>query len=544
MVGLPTEARSAKVGAPVLSAGCSARPPKRGARRRVLSAACGVVVAALACLDAAQTPRGGLTGADGLVRVYNLVIDARFEQAEAELKKACPPAPREACDVLTATATWWRILLDQDSRAFDQKFSAEVEQAIRSTEAWAARAPQNAEAHFYAASAYAARVQWRVLRDEKLAAARDGKRIKLALDRAIALDPALDDAYFGLGLYQYYADVAPAAAKLLRFLLMLPGGDKTEGLARIKRARAQGKLLKGEADYQLHILYLWYERRADLAIELLESLKDRYPGSPLFPAQLADIQDRYLHDTTASLASWRALLAAARERRVNEPGLAEAQARLGIAKQLEALARTDLALEQLREVLETRPPKPAGAMATAYLALGEGEDRLGHHDAAIAAYRQAIAAAPSPDAQAFRQRAADRIRRTPDPVRAEAYRMSLEGLRTLEKGDVSGAESLLARSVVLDPKNGVARYRLGRVLQAKKEDAAAIAAFEAAIRTSRDCPPAILAAAYLEAARLHERLARKNRAIDYYRAASTLFGGGADTRAAAERALVRLRAAK
>ena len=133
--------------------------------------------------------------------------------------------------MLAATATWWRILLDPDSRALDRQFSTEVEQAIRSTEAWAAREPQNAEAHFYAGAAYAARVQWRVLRDEKLAAARDGKRIKQALERAIALDPDLDDAYFGIGLYQYYADVAPAAAKMLRFLLMLPGGrqDRRHG---------------------------------------------------------------------------------------------------------------------------------------------------------------------------------------------------------------------------------------------------------------------------------------------------------------------------
>jgi tetratricopeptide (TPR) repeat protein len=510
----------------------------------VLSAVCGALVAGIAILGAAPPSPSELTGVAGLVRVYDAIIDARFEQAEAELKKACPAAPREACEVLAATATWWRILLDPNSRVLDSRFSTEVEQAIFSTEAWAVREPGNAEAHFYAASAYAARVQWRVLREERLAAARDGKRIKQALERAIALDPDLHDAYFGIGLYQYYADVAPAAAKILRFLLMLPGGDKTEGMARIKRARTQGTLLKGEADYQLQILYLWYERRADLAIELLESLRDRYPGNPLFAAQLADIQDRYLHDTTASLASWRALLAAARDRRVHEAGLAEAQARLGIAQQLEALAQTDLALEQLRAVLHARPAKPAGAMAAAYLALGEGEDRLGHRDAAVASYRLAMTAAPAPDPQAIRQRAADRMKRAPDPVRAEAYRMSLEGLRKFEKGDVAGAESLLARSVLLDPKDGVARYRHGRVLQSKREDAAAIASFEAAIRTSRDCPPPIVAAAYLEAARLHERLARRSQAIDYYRAASTLFGGGADTRDAADRALVRLRAAK
>jgi tetratricopeptide (TPR) repeat protein len=485
-----------------------------------------------------------LRGSDALVRVYDYILDARFDQVEAELTHACAVAPKEACDVLAATATWWRILLDPDSHALDQQFLAEADEAIRSTEAWTAREPENAEAHFYAGAAYASRVQWRVLRDEKLAAARDGKRIKQALERAIALDPDLDDAYFGIGLYQYYADVAPAAAKMLRFLLMLPGGSKTEGMAHMKRARARGKLLQGEADYQLQILYLWYEKRADLAVGLLESLGDRYPGNPLFPAQLADVQDRYLHDVTASLATWRALLAAARDHRVNEPALAEAQARLGIARQLEALAQTDHALEHLRAVLDARPARPAGAMAAAYLALGEGEDRLGHHDAAVAAYQLAMTASPPHDTQAIRQRAADRMKRTPDPGRAEAYRLSLEGLRKFEKADLTGAASLLARSVSLDPKDGVARYRHGRVLQAKKDDAAALASFEAAIRAPRDCPPSIVAAAYLEAARLHERLARKAQAIDYYRAASGLFGGGADTRAAANRALLRLRAAK
>jgi tetratricopeptide (TPR) repeat protein len=493
---------------------------------------------------AGSAPPTDLKGADGLVRVYDYILDARFDQADAELQRACGPAPQEACDVLAATATWWRILLDPDNRAVDAQFAREVDHAIRSTEAWGAREPQNPEAHFYAGAAYAARVQWRVLRDEKLAAARDGKRIKQALERAIALDPDLDDAYFGIGLYQYYADVAPAAAKMLRFLLMLPGGNKNEGLARMRRARAQGKLLQGEADYQLQVIYLWYERRADLAAGLLDSLHERYPGNPLFTAQLADVQDRYQHDITASLSTWRGLLAAARERRVNEPALAEATARLGVARQLEALWQTDHALEHLRAVIEAKPARPIGALAAAYLALGEGEDRLGHHDAAIAAYRLAVESSPTPDPQNLRQRAGDRLRHTPDPIRAEAYRLSLEGVRKLEKNDLAGAESLLARSLVLDPKDPVARYRYGRALQAKRDDAAALDAFEAAIRAANECPPPIVASAYLESARLHERLGHKQQAIDYYRAAGTWFGGGADTRAAANRALSRLRALK
>ena len=62
-------------------------------------------------------------------------------------------------------------------------------------------------------------------------------------------------------MYRYYADVAPAAARLLRFLLLLPGGNRQEGLAQMLRARDEGRLLQGEADYQLHIIYLWYEPR-------------------------------------------------------------------------------------------------------------------------------------------------------------------------------------------------------------------------------------------------------------------------------------------
>jgi len=523
---------------PVLSAGCWAL----GASVLGASAPASVVRQAAAALPV----RAQLTGVEGLARVYDLLLNADFAGAEGELAHACPPAPREACDVMGATITWWRIQLDPEDRSLDATFAAQADRAIASTEAWADREPHVAEAQFYAGAAYAVRVQWRVLRDEKLSAARDGKRIKQALDRAVALDPALDDAYFGLGLYEYYADVAPAAAKVLRFLLLLPGGNRTEGLTRMQRARAAGKLLQGEADYQLQIIYLWYEKRVDLAIELLTSLRERYPANPLFAAELADVQDRYQHDIMASLGTWRELTAAAREQRVHEPALAEAQARLGAARQFEALHETDRAIEQVRGVIEARAAHPYAALAAAYLALGEGEDRLGHHDAALAAYRLALGAISpdAPDPDNIRHRAIDAMRSTPDPTRGEAYRLSIEGLRRLEQHDATEASALLANSLRLDPTDPVTRYRYARALEAEKDDTGAIDAFEAVIRKARACPGPIAASAYLEAARLHERLANREQAIDYYRAASTWFGAGADTRAAALRALTRLQATK
>jgi tetratricopeptide (TPR) repeat protein len=487
-------------------------------------------------------PRYPLRGEDALVRAYEYILDSRFDQVDAELRRACGPAPPEACNVLDSTALWWQIQLDPESRALDAEFSASVERAIRTAEAWTDRAPEDAEAWFYLGGAYGARVQWRVLRGEKLSAARDGKRIKEAMEQSIALEPGLDDAYFGLGMYKYYADVAPAAARFLRFLLLLPGGDRREGLREMLRARSRGRLVQGEADYQLHIIYLWYERQTDRAIELLRALQARYPGNPLYLASIAQIQDEYLHDVEASLETWQLLLAAARAHRANNAALAEVQARLGAARMLEALWLTDDALEHLKAVTALKPQAPYSSLALAHLRLGEAHDRLGARAHAVAAYRAALSAVPPLDPYDVRGQAGERIRHAPDAKHAEAYRLSLDGWRRLERNDLPGASAALERAVALNAVDPVARYRLGRVLQARREDVAALAEFELSIRHGKHGPAPILGNAHLEAARLHERLGHQDDAISAYRIASTLFGASDDTHAAATRALVRLSA--
>ena len=508
-----------------------------------------------------ETREPVLHGEEGLVRAYGAILDGRFSAVEAELRRACSPAtpppasvpstppsaslrispaPIEACHVLEATALWWRIQLDPESRELDDEFSTSVDRAIRTTEAWAVRAPDDAEAWFYLGGAYAARVQWRVLREEKLAAARDGKRIKDALERALLLNPDLDDAYFGVGMYRYYADVAPAAARFLRFLLLLPGGDRKEGLSQMLRARTDGRLLRGEADYQLHIIYLWYERQTVRALRLLDDLRAQYPGNPLFPIQIAEIQDAYDHDLSASLETWQSVLGLARTDRLNAPELAEARARLGIARHLETLGETDEAIDQLRAVIARKPSAPYSSLALAYLRLGEAFDRLNARSDAVAAYRSAVESAPLDDRHSVRRDAAERLRKAPNAAHAEAFRLSLEGLRKLEEKDLSAAGFALERSIALNPRDPIAHYRLGRVLDARREHDGAQRQFETTVRDARSCPPVILGRTYLALAQTHERLGAREAAMAAYRTAATLFGAGDDTHRAAARALTRL----
>jgi len=243
-----------------------------------------VIIATLLTVVAVAFPSaqttGALTGARQLERAYNVIFDAQFERVPAVLARTCPPAPEEVCSLLDVVSVWWQIQIDPDNRSRDSLFAARADAAIAGIEAWTKREPDRAEAWFYLGGAYGVRAQWRVLRDEKLAAARDGKRIKEALERSLALDAGLQDAYFGIGLYHYYADVAPAAAKVFRFLLALPGGDRVQGMEEMLRARSGGQLLRDEADYQLHLIDLWYEKQPQHALALLRGLHTRHPRNP------------------------------------------------------------------------------------------------------------------------------------------------------------------------------------------------------------------------------------------------------------------------
>jgi hypothetical protein len=280
-----------------------------------------------ACCLLACPAHAGLTEATRLSAAYDTILAARFDQASAQLTTTCPPAPAQACSALRVVNEWWRIQIDPSNRDRDEELRRLSAQAAQAARTWTEHEPNRAEAWFYLAGSYAPLVQLRVLRGERIAAARDGNRIREYLERALRLDSTLQDAYFGIGLYHYYADVVPAALKFFRVFLLLPGGDRTAGLREMLQARERGELLKGEADYQMHWLYLWYEHDTPKSLALLRSLDARYPSNPLFMQGIAEIQRDYLHDRSASAASWRDLLDRAVNGRVESRALIESRAR-------------------------------------------------------------------------------------------------------------------------------------------------------------------------------------------------------------------------
>lgn len=486
----------------------------------------------------AGASRQGLSEVSRLAAIYDNVLGSRFDRAREDLRSACPPAPSEACQTLQVALVWWQVVLDPHSRVFDDELEAAAALAIAATDAWTRREPRRAEAWFYHAASYGPLVQLRVLRGQRLAAARDGNRIRIALERALSLDPSLHDARFGIGLYHYYADVAPAAAKMLRWLFLLPGGDRRQGLREMLEARDRGRLLVGEADFQLHWLYLWYEHQPQRAIELLQGLHARYPTNPVFLQRIAEVQDEYVHDHPASAASWQALLDRVTAGSMGAAALAETRAQLGLAVQLDALHETDRAIVYLQRVVQSKPAAPFGALPHAQLLLGRYADRLGQRDRATTAYRAVLSdATASADDRADAQA---RLRQTVDATQAEAYRSSLEGWRALERGDVPHGLATLTRARSLAPRDATIAYRLARALVASGELVRARAALEEVVDRGERVPAVVMAAASVELGALLERSREPSLAIARYERAMSIVGSDPRTHQAASEALKRL----
>src|SRR5262249_645832 len=150
---------------------------------------------------------------------------------------------------------------------------------------------------------------------------------------------------------------------------LLPGGSRQQGLSEMLQARERGVLLGGEADYQLHWLYLWYERRPDQALELLRRLDARFPSNPLFLQRIAEVERDSFHDHRASAGAWQLLLDRALAGQVNSAPVAEIRARLGLGAELVELSDVDRAVEHLTNAIARRPSAPYEAEAVAELEL-------------------------------------------------------------------------------------------------------------------------------------------------------------------------------
>jgi tetratricopeptide (TPR) repeat protein len=232
------------------------------------------------------------------VRGMNQLMDGDFDHAMEifrQIQKSDPESPLGY--IFEADVNWWKIyliegnLIDPDvfeslSEAvtpYDTDFRRSDELAIRKAETRLQAHQDEARGYFYEGLAYGLRARLEALRQHALPTAHAGKKLRNLSLAALKLDPNLNDAYFGVGLYNYFEDTLPTYVKMLRFLILLPGGDRLEGLRQIQQAMEKGQLVTSEAKFHLAKNYSRpMERQSAKSLELFRQLEQQYPHNPLW----------------------------------------------------------------------------------------------------------------------------------------------------------------------------------------------------------------------------------------------------------------------
>ena len=249
------------------------------------------------------------------------------------------PAPREACLGLDALGLWWQIQLDPDSTRARPALHRRGRRGHRRGRGVDQREPERAEAWFYLGAAL------RRARRSGGCCARSGSRPRAtasgsrrSLERALALDPALDDAEFGIGLYRYYADVAPAVRDACACCCCCPAATGSRACAQMERASRAGTAGARRSGLSSCTSSISGTSNGDGgARRCCAGCSARYPHNPLFRQIEAEIHDVYFHDRARQPRAPRRRLLSLRASaaRCTAPALAEVRARLNIAVQLD-----------------------------------------------------------------------------------------------------------------------------------------------------------------------------------------------------------------
>jgi tetratricopeptide (TPR) repeat protein len=206
----------------------------------------------------------------------NLHYKESYEVFE-QLIKLEPDNPRGY--FLRSAIYFWMFSEDIKNEEIGNKFRDLSYEAVEIAEARLEENENDIDARFYLGGAYGSLGRYYAMTKSYLNAYWYGKKGKNYLEEVVEMDSTYYDAYLGLGIYHYLADVLPRFIKILSFVLGVEG-DKEKGIREIELAAEKGVYTKTEAMFFLGAIYTYRERKYEKAIHIFNELLENYPHNP------------------------------------------------------------------------------------------------------------------------------------------------------------------------------------------------------------------------------------------------------------------------
>jgi tetratricopeptide (TPR) repeat protein len=203
--------------------------------------------------------------------------------------------------LLEAEADWWEIYCGNEEVRYgmvdawkrgkkpeDEAYFALADKVIFLAQAQIAKS-DTAEKRVYAGTGYALKARLYALRGDGRAVAHAGVSARAEFLRALEINPNTPDATAGLGLYNYYVDSLPAAVKILRLFMGIPGGDRNEGIREMQVGIDCGSLSRVLMRFYLAKNLRTFDQQYQNAAAVAGPLVARYPDNPVFLLLLGNL---------------------------------------------------------------------------------------------------------------------------------------------------------------------------------------------------------------------------------------------------------------
>ena len=349
---------------------------------------------ALVALNASTRPFVLGAGIDerydrGLAYMYRL----EFDKAEAEVTEIVRLAPESPAGYFALAAlAWWRYSQNFDlpgsHKAVEDEFFSRSKKVIELSEKMAGEGRDPDQAYFFMGSAYGLHGRWYAVQHSWWRAYTHGRKGRKYLKKCVEANPAVHDAYLGLGIFDYYAATLPGALGLgARFFA---GGDRERGIDYVKAARDKGRFFKLEARFFLIEIYSRHEKDYKAAFAECAALRGSDPSNMLF--RLGEIMTHtQARDWPGVLAEAEAFLGAWQIK--PQQGLAQQLGSIYLAAgdALIALKRYDEAIGWLTRGIEDTPFPDKGWVTYCHMRRAQAHDLAGRRVAALADYSTALA---------------------------------------------------------------------------------------------------------------------------------------------------------
>ncbi len=332
-------------------------------------------------------------------------IDASLEEGLQALYNLDYAAARRACRTLIelepdnpfgylfeAGVIWWHASqeyeLFQDTPTLQGLFEQDIEASIRKSATYIDLNDRQlkADGYFVSGMALGTRGQWNLMKGRWLNAYFDGKKAVKHLKRCVKLDDEYEDAYLGLGVFDFQAARLVGIAKL--GIIFGLRGDEKRGLERISRAAEKARFSRRQAAQFLSRVYLVDLHDDARALAVIVRLRKDFPASPYFIFLEGMLLNR-LGDKEASLTLSREFhkIVAADPHAFRHKWLTLLCGLSG--PDCLAPENVESALRWLDDALaSTASQKPDSFMTMLKIVRAQTLDLLGRRDAAIEEYRQ------------------------------------------------------------------------------------------------------------------------------------------------------------